>query len=176
MNQQNGRLKKAMIVLLILGTLLFNVISISYAKNMFNERILFILSLLVTLWMLIGIILLYSNEEKTLKKFLIQLSEINRGDLTLTFTESFKDTNLSSIGQEIDKLTVSINQMLGQLKVIGEQNEYECSRLSQYIEDGYRASEQINVAMGEIASGTEEQTNSIEEISHSTEDIQDGAK
>ena len=127
MNQRNGHMKKVFITLLILGIILFNVIGFSYAKDMFNDRIFFTLSLFITLWMFAGILLLYNSDERSLKNFLLKLQEINRGDLTISLKEDFKNTNLRDIGNEIDRLTVSINQMLGQLKVIGEQNEYECS-------------------------------------------------
>lgn len=128
---------------------------------------------LITLFL----ILLTLKRIKSQSQYLLEhLKNMSQGDLTISLKDAMEGTDLEYIGEKIDELLTPLNQLLGQLKAIGEQNTYESKRLFQYIEEGHKASEQINIAIGEIAAGTEEQTRSVEDISQSSETISSDAQ
>lgn len=108
--------------------------------------------------------------KQNLKKMIRMIQEVNHGDYTIKFEKEFSG-EYKVLAKEMDVLIGKINKVVAQMKVAGEENTYESSKITKSTENSSYAARQINESMEKIANISIEQSKNMESIMEETEEI-----
>jgi len=105
------------------------------------------------------------NGSSSMKKLALGLKEVVRGNYAYNFKKQLGASGeLGAIAEDLDDILITVNSMIAKMKVSGEQNAYESEKVFDQIGVSNQVSTNISKAVENIAFGSTEQKEHIDNI------------
>lgn len=153
----------SIIIILILSTIISNLIYtlLDYLMNINPKYGVFISTLInIGILILFAYIFISTFLMKNMKKILKNVDRISQGDLTGIEAIKKKD-EFGNINKSLDKITLNLRNMVGEVKSHSEILAQNAKNLSEVVEDTTKSIENITTNINEIASGSDETSKNI---------------
>ena len=151
------------IIIIILSTITSNLIYtlLDYLMSINPKHGMFISTLInIGILILFAYIFLSTFLMKNMEKILKNVDRISQGDLTEIEAIKKKD-EFENINKSLDKITLSLRNMVGEVKSHSEVLAQDAKNLSEVVEDTTKSIENITTNVNEIASGSDETSKNI---------------